>query len=49
MQGLFYLLGYSKDKIVEPGTQKFFWKSAKTLLDEEFVQKLIDYETIGPK
>ena len=49
MQSLFYLLGYTKDKIVEPGTQKFFWKSAKTLLDEEFVQKLLNFETMGPK
>lgn len=49
LQGLMYLLGYPKDKVVEPGTQKFFWKTAKTLLDEEFVEKLIAFETIGPK
>ena len=49
IQSLLYLLGYDKDKVVEPGTQKFFWKTAKTLLDEEFVEKLIAYETIGPK
>jgi len=49
MQSLFYLLGYTKEQVVEPGTQKFFWKSAKTLLNEEFVQKLLNFETMGPK
>lgn len=29
LQALLYLLGYEKDKVVEPGTQKFFWKTAK--------------------
>jgi len=49
MQGLLYLLGYSKDKVVELGTQKFDWKSAKALLDEEFVERLMNFETMGPK
>jgi hypothetical protein len=37
MQSLFYLLGYAKDEVTEPGTQKFFWKKAKTLLNEDFI------------
>lgn len=49
MQGLLYLLGYPKDQVVEAGTQKFFWKTAKTLLDEAFVEKLVNFETMGPK
>jgi hypothetical protein len=43
------LLGYDKDKVVEPGTQKFHWKTAKTLLNDDFVKKMIDYDFRGPK
>lgn len=49
MQSLFYLLGYSKDDVSEPGTQKFFWKKAKTLLNEEFLEKMLTYEFMGCK
>jgi hypothetical protein len=37
MQGLLYFLGYDKEKVVEPGTQKFFWKFAQTLINESFL------------
>jgi len=37
------------DKVVEPGTQKFFWKTAKTLMDDEFISRMKSYEVIGPK
>jgi len=49
MQGLIYFLGYDKEKVVEPGTQKFFWKSAKSLLTDEFLEKMEKYEFMGPK
>jgi len=49
MQSLFYLLGYSKDDITEPGTQKFFCKKAKTLITDEFLDKMADYDFMGPK
>jgi hypothetical protein len=40
MQGLLYFLGYTKDSVVETGTQKFFWKTAKTLMDDTFLDKM---------
>ena len=44
-----YILQYPKDQIVEPGTQKFFWKTAKNLIDDEFVAKMQAFEVVGPK
>lgn len=49
MQSLFYLLGYTKDQVTEPGTQKFFWKKAKTLITEDFLDRMADYDFMGPK
>ena len=49
MQSLFYLLGYSRADVSEDGTQKFFWKKAKTLMTEAFLDKMTDYEFMGPK
>lgn len=49
MQALLYFLGYDKQYIVEPGTQKMFWKAAKCLLDESFIEKMSDYTFQGPK
>jgi hypothetical protein len=49
MQALMYLLGYDKEKVVEPGTQKFFWKTAKTLINDDFLEKMEKYEIQGPK
>ena len=49
MQAMMYLLGFSKDQVVEPGTQKFHWKTAKTLLNEDFIEKMANYEIMGPK
>ena len=49
MQTLFYLLGYTKEEICEPETNKLFWKKAKTLWTEELLQKYHDYTPIGPK
>lgn len=49
MQALFYLLGYEKDKIVEEGTQKFFWAGCKNLIDEDFLNKMTEYKIMGQK
>jgi len=49
MQSLFYLLGFSRDQVSEDGTQRFFWKKAKTLITEEFLEKMTDYDFMGPK
>lgn len=38
-----YLLGYSWDQIVEPGTAIFNWKTAKELIDDDFCAKLKAY------
>ena len=49
MQALLYFLGYDKAHIVEPGTQKMFWKSAKMLIDDKFIDKMSEYDFQGPK
>ena len=49
MQSLFYLLGYEKEAISEAGTQKFDWKKAKVLITDEFIEKMENYEFMGPK
>ena len=49
MQATFYLLRYEKDNIVEEGTQKFYWKKAKTLIDASFVEKMQNYTVMGEK
>jgi hypothetical protein len=49
MQSLFYLLGYDRDHICEKGTNKFFWKKAKTLINDEFINRLINYTAMGEK
>ena len=49
MQSLFYLLEYKKDNIVEEGTQKFNWKSAKKEINGAFIEKMLGYKVIGPK
>ena len=33
----------------EPGTQKFHWKKAKQLLNNDFIEKMEAYEFMGPK
>ena len=49
MQSLFYFLGYTKDNLTEEGTHRFFWKTAKSEMDEEFLKKMKEYEFRGPK
>jgi len=49
IQALLYFLGYDKEKITEPGTQKFFWKTAKSLMDDAFLTKMEEYDFRGSK
>ena len=35
--------------MAEEGTQKFYWKKAKLLINDEFVDKLIDFKVLGQK
>ena len=49
LQALFYLLGYKKEQVCEPGTQKFFWKVAKKMLNDDFINKMLAFEIMGPK
>jgi hypothetical protein len=49
IQTLFYLLKYNREDICEKGTNKFFWKKAKNLIDDEFISRLTYYNALGPK
>jgi len=49
LQSLFYLLEYDRDDICEKGTNKFFWKKAKTLINDDFINRLINYSALGAK
>lgn len=49
MQALFYLLQYDKAGIVEEGTQKFFWKTARDKIDDAFLNKMKNYQIMGEK
>lgn len=49
MQGIFYILQYDKKGIVEEGTQKFLWKTAKDKIDDKFIQKMQEYKVMGQK
>jgi len=49
MQSIFYFLGYEREAVCEKNTNKFFWKKAKLLLDDEFLNRLANYNSLGPK
>ena len=49
LQALFYLLEYKWDNIVETGTQKFNWKTSKSMLNDKFIEKMEQYQCMGPK
>lgn len=49
IQCLFYFLGYEKEQVVEPGTQKLFWKTAKNLINQDFVDRMLSYQLMGAK
>ena len=44
-----YFLGFSREQVCEPGTQLFFWKVAKNLLNEDFITKMAEYDFRGSK
>ena len=48
-QSLFYLLKYEREHVCERHSNKFFWKKAKHLLDEKFIEHLQNYRVLGPK
>mmetsp|Transcript_23196 Transcript_23196/g.22701 ORF Transcript_23196/g.22701 Transcript_23196/m.22701 type:complete len:130 (+) Transcript_23196:1359-1748(+) len=49
MQSLMYLLEYRRDEICERGSNKFFWKKAKMHINDNFIDRLINYQVMGPK
>jgi hypothetical protein len=48
-QSIFYLLGYTREQICLDGTNKLFWKSARTFLNEQFIDRLVAYTPYGLK
>lgn len=40
---------YSREDICEKGTNKFFWKKAKNFLNDEFLDRLANFNALGPK
>lgn len=50
IQNAFYLAGYRKEDINEPGTNILFWRKVrKELFNEEFLTKLLSYVYSGSK
>lgn len=49
MQSIFYFLKYEREDICEKNTNKFFWKKAKNFLNEKFIEKLVNFNVLGPK
>ena len=49
LQALFYFLEYTCDGVVEPGTQKFFWKTAKNMINDAFIEKMLNFQLMGQK
>jgi len=48
-QSFFYFLGYKREDICEPLTNKLFWKKAKNLWNEDLLNKLDKYTPQGTK
>jgi hypothetical protein len=48
-QAVFYLLGFNKEDICEPETNKLCWKMAKKCLNQSLLEKLEEYNPVGPK
>ncbi len=49
IQSAFYFLGYKREDICEKGTNKLFWKIAKTHFDDEFLKRIMTYNPSGAK
>lgn len=48
-QSVFYLLGYKREDICEPNTNKLWWKKAKQHINDDFFMRLFKYNPVGPK
>ena len=49
MQSVFYLLGYTREQVCQEGSNKFFWKYAKKLVNEDFLKRLEAFNVFGLK
>ena len=49
VQYAFYLAGYNREDVCEPDTNRLLWWKAKSLLDDKFFNKLLEYNPLGPK
>ena len=49
LQSVFYLLHYTREQVCQESTNKFFWKHAKKLLNETFLDRLVAYNPLGLK
>lgn len=49
LQTLFYLLGYKREQICEPGTNALDFKCAKDLINEQLFEKIAKYNPQGPR
>eukprot|EP00347_Sterkiella_histriomuscorum_P002901 403366357 len=50
MQSIFYFLQYKREQICEKGTNKFFWKIAKTHFNNpEFFNRLVNFNPMGSR
>lgn len=48
-QVAFYTLGFKREDLVEPGTNRLFWKKARTYIDEDFFLKIKALNPLGPR
>ena len=49
MQTLYYLLGYTREELCEPETNRLFWKTARQHWNEGLLDKYQAYNPVGPK
>jgi hypothetical protein len=49
LQSSFYLLGYTREQICEVNSNRLFWKKAKELFDDSFIEKMVTYNPIGER
>jgi hypothetical protein len=43
MQSLMYLLEYDRDQVCQKKTNSLYWKDAKKLLNDEFINKMMHF------
>jgi hypothetical protein len=48
-QVAFNTLGFKREELVEPGTNRLFWKKARTYLDTDFFAKIKAINPIGQR